>query len=228
MTNSPPLGAQSQPVPSAYGRMDATLAQDVRRHSRIVGILRWVLPFICTLIIGTFLFSSGILHSYFVPRVEEVKPVVAENTVEMVQPRMSGLDAKKRAYEITAKTAKQDINDPTKVTLEDIVGSLVLNDTDGKINLTAKSGFMDTETNFLQLRQDIVITTKQGYTIYLTSADAKLKEKYITSKDPVLIEWDGGSIRANGLEVTDKGNVIRFLNRVKVTLKPKPKKKDVN
>ncbi len=227
MTNSPTLGTRSQPATHSYGRVNAATARGVHRHSRFVGILRWVLPFFCVLIIGIFLFSSGILHDIFAPQVEVIKPEIKENTVEMVQPRMSGLDKKKRAYELTAETATQNTDDPTKVTLDNITGSLDLNENDGKISITAKSGLMDTETNFLKLREDIIISSKRGYTAYLTSVDAKLKEKYITSSDPVLIEWENGSIKANGLEITESGNVIRFLNRVKVKLRPKPAKKDL-
>ncbi len=228
MTDNPPLDIHPQPATLAYEQVKADTARNVRRHSRLVGVLRWVLPGFCLLIIGMFLYSSGILASYFVPKPKEVQPVVSENAVEMVQPRMSGLDKSERAYEITAETAKQDADDPTKVALENIVGSLVLNKSDDKVSLTAKSGFFDSEKNFLQLRQDIVISSKQGYTAYLTSADALLKEKHITSNEPVLIEWQEGSIRANSLEITDEGNVIRFFNSVKVNLRPKPGKKDLN
>lgn len=228
MTHTPSLGVQSQPAAPAFQRMDTAAARDVHRHSRFVRILRWVLPLFCLLIVGMFLFSSGILHEFFFPKPPEAQPVIAENAVEMVQPRMSGLDEKKRPYEITAKSARQDVNNPSKVTLENITGSLTLNETDGKVLLKAKSGFLDTEKSFLKLRQDIIITSKQGYTAYLISADAKLKKKHITTKDPVLIEWEDGSINANALEITDNGNVIRFYNRVKVKLRPKPGKKDAN
>jgi lipopolysaccharide export system protein LptC len=187
-----------------------------------------VLPFICCVIIIVFLISSGILEEFFYPKPEEAQPAIVKDAVEMVQPRMSGLDKKKRAYEISAEKAKQSVDNPAKVTLENIVGSLSLGEKDDSISLTAKSGIMDTESNFLQLREDIIISSKQGYTAYLISVDAKLKEKYIISKDPVLIEWKDGSIRANGLEITENGDVVRFLNRVKVTFKPKPGKKDVN
>ncbi len=228
MTHTPSLGASSQPAIPAGRRIDAAMVLDVHRHSRMVGMLRWVLPLLVVLTIGVFLFSSGILQGYFDPPILEKPPTVAENSVEMVQPRMTGLDKKQRAYEITAEKATQNIDDPTKVTLDNITGSLSLNEDDSKISLTAKTGFLDTKTNFLKLRQDIIISSKRGYTAYLTSADAKLKEKYITSKDPILIEWEEGTINANGLEIKDNGNVIRFLNRVKVTLRPKPVKKDLN
>jgi len=228
MTNSPSIGTQPQMIAPDNRRVDAATAKYVQRHSQFVGILRWVLPVFCLAIIGIFLFSSGILQDIFIPKPKEVQPVIAENSVEMVQPRMSGLDKKDRAYEISAETAKQDIDDPTKVTLENITGTLALNESEGKISLKAKSGFLDTESNFLQLRQDIIISSKKGYTAYLTSVDAKLKEKYITSKDPVLIEWKDGSIRANGLEISENGTVIKFLNRVKVHLKPKPENRVVN
>jgi len=228
MTNSPTLGMHPQPAAPAQQGITAITARNVQRHSMFIRILRWILPLFCVIIVSVFLFSSGILQDFFSVEAEKVKPSISEKSVEMTQPRMSGLDKKKRAYQISAETARQDIDDPTKVTLENITGSLALNETDGKIALTAKSGFLDTESNFLKLNKDIIITSKQGYTAYLVSANARLKEKYITSKDPVLIEWEGGSIRANGLEISDRGNVIRFLNRVKVTLRPKPGKKDAN
>jgi len=228
MTDNPALSPHSRPASPGFEGINTATARGVRRHSQFIGVLRWALPFFCLLIIGVFLFSSGIVQNILAPESVEVQPVIAENTVEMIQPRMSGLDKKDRAYELSAQTATQSTDDPTKVTLENITGSLMLNESDGKVTMSAKSGFMDSETNFLQLRKDIIITSKKGYTAYLTSADAKLKQKYVISNDPVLIVWDDGSIKANGLEVSDSGNVIRFFNRVKVNLKPAPGKKDLN
>ncbi len=228
MTDTPLTEIQPQSAAPAYEQVNANTARNVHRHSRLVGILRWVLPGFCLLIIGTFLYSSGILSSYFETMPKEAQPAVAENSVEMIQPRMSGLDKEERSYEITAEKATQDVDDPTKVTLENIVGSLALLKNDDKVSLTAKSGFFDSEKNFLQLREDIVISSKQGYTAYLTSADALLKKKQVTSNEPVLIEWQEGSIRSNSLEIKDEGNVVRFFNGVKVNLRPKPGKKDLN
>jgi len=228
MTDNPLTEIHPQSATPVHEQINANTARNVHRHSRFVGILRWALPGFCLLIVGIFLYSSGIFSSYFVAKPKEAQPVVAENSVEMVQPRMSGLDKEERAYEITAEKAKQDVDDPTKVALENIVGSLALNKNDDKVSLTAKSGFFDSEKNFLQLRQDIVISSKQGYTAYLTSADTLLKKKHITSNEPVLIEWREGSIRANSLEIKDEGSVIRFFKGVKVNLRPKSEKKDLN
>ncbi len=228
MTDTPLTERHPQSAASTYEQINANTARNVHRHSRLVGVLRWVLPGFCLLIVGMFLYSSGILSSYFETRPKEAQPAVAENSVEMIQPRMSGLDKEERSYEITAEKAKQDVDDPTKVTLENIVGSLALNNNDDKVSLTAKSGFFDSEKSFLQLRQDIVISSKQGYTAYLTSADALLKKKQVISNEPVLIEWQEGSIRANSLEIKDEGNVVRFFKGVKVNLRPKPGKKDLN
>jgi len=55
-----------------------------------------------------------------------------------------------------------------------------------------------------------------------------LKKKHITSNEPILIEWREGSIKANSLEIKDEGNVIRFFKGVKVNLRPKSEKKDLN
>lgn len=228
MTDNPSLSLRSEPVARSYEQISAVSVQNVRRHSRFVGILRWALPLFCLLIIATFLFSSGVLRSIFNPVIKEAQPVVAEDSVEMVQPRMSGLDKKDRAYEITAETAKQDVEDPGKVSLENIVGSIALNKNDERVSLTAKSGFFDTAKSFLQLRQDIIVSSKQGYTAYLTSADVMLKAKSVTSNEPVLIEWQKGSINANRLEIKENSNVIRFFGGVKVRLKPKTEKKDLN
>ncbi len=228
MTDNSSLSLHSEPVARNYKQISAGSVQNVHRHSRFVVILRWVLPLFCLLIIATFLFSSGILRSIFTPEIKEAQPVVAEDSVEMVQPRMSGLDKKDRAYEITAETAKQDVEDPSKVSLENIVGSIALNKNDERVSLTAKSGFFDTAKSFLQLRQDIIVSSKQGYIAYLTSADVMLKAKNVTSNAPVLIEWQEGSINANRLEIKENSNVIRFFGGVKVRLKPKTEKKDLN
>ncbi len=229
MSNTHSLSASTPATPKNLRPANArATAHTIKQHSRRVAVLRWMLPVCCLAIIAVFLYTSGVFQNLLNPPLEEALPIVSEKTVEMVQPRMSGVDKKEQAYELTAETAKQNIDDPTKVTLENITGSLELNSQNDKIAITAKSGFLDTEANFLQLREKINVTSNQGYSAVLVSVDAKLKEKYITSNDPVFIDWEGGSINANGLEVKDQGNVIRFLNRVRVKITPKSVKKDIN
>lgn len=233
-TDTPSFAGQPRPSATVYAenpagkthtKIDDSIARSVYRHSLFVNILRWVLPLCCLGIISVFLYSSGILHQYFAPQVEEIKPIVAEDSVEMFQPRMSGLDRKKQTYSITAETAKQDIDDPSRMIMKNLTGSLKLNASDDEITLTAKSGFLNTETNFLQLREDIVVTSRRGYVAYLTTADVWLKKNQIISKNPVLIEWDDGSIHANAMKITNGGKVIRFFNHVKVKLKSNSGKK---
>lgn len=213
---------------AAGKRQQTQVARNIRRHSLIVKTLRWLLPVGCLVIVGVFLHSSGILEELLFPRPKEPPLVIAEKSVEMMEPRMSGLDTKERAYELSATTAKQNIDDPTKVTLEDLTGSLVLGGGQGRVHMVAKNGFLDTEANFLKLKKDIVVSTKKGHKAYLETADIKLKKKYVITKDPVLIEWKDGTIRSIGMEISNKGDVIRFLKNVKVRLNPNSTKKETN
>lgn len=228
MTNTPALSVPSQRSDASNAALRSNVARDIRHHSMLVSVLRWLLPVGCLVVIGIFLYSSGILEDLLFPQAQEPDPVIAEDTVEMVQPSISGLDKKDRAYEISAKTAKQNIDDPTKVALETLTGSLDLGSGNGRVHMSADTGFLDTQANTLKLRKNIVVTTKEGHRANLSSANIKLKERYIITDEPVLIKWDGGTIRSIGMEVKDKGNIIRFLSRVKVHLNSKPGKKEVN
>lgn len=209
----------------------AQIVRDIRRHSLLVKVLKWILPVGCLAVIMMFLYSSGVLEEYFYPRAKEPVPVIAEKTIEMVQPRMSGLDQKSRAYELSALTAKQSIEDPSKVTLEKVAGALIIGGGKQRITMTAKTGYLDTQANFLKLREDIVVSTQNQQTAYLTSADVKLKEKHVITHDEVLIEWEGGSIRSVGMELKAKENIVKFMSKVKVHLNSRAGatgKKDAN
>ena len=60
------------------------------------------------------------------------------------------------------------------------------------------------------LRDQIVITSQQGYKALLREATVEMKKGNVVSDQPVEITLPNGKLTANRLEIVDSGDLIRF------------------
>ena len=190
-----------------------------RRHSRMVRFLRIAIP------IGVVIGVVGIsLVTWFNPlRMLTALPiniddlVVSGTKITMEQPRMSGYTKDQRAYEFIAKAAAQDMTQPNIVELQDIRAKLAMQDK-STISMTAKTGVYDTKSEMLKLERDILLTSSNGNKGRLSEATIDVRKGNVTSDKPVELEMLQGVLNANRLEIVDSGDVVRFVNGVRMTL----------
>jgi len=202
------------------GRSDGERAfRAARRHSRLVRLLRVVIP------IGVILgLSITFLLIYFNPlRMLGQLPINADNLVvsgtkiTMEQPRLSGFTSDARAYELTAAKAAQDFTHPDIVELQNIHAKVQMQDK-STMEMTAVDGVYDTKGEILKLGQNIVLTSSTGYKGRLSEAVVDIRKGNVTSKKPVEVELLQGTLNANGLEVVDSGDTVRFSGGVNMVL----------
>jgi lipopolysaccharide export system protein LptC len=60
------------------------------------------------------------------------------------------------------------------------------------------------------LRDQVVVTSQQGYKAALSEAAVEMKKGNVISDKPVEITLPNGTLKANRLEIIDSGDVIRF------------------
>jgi lipopolysaccharide export system protein LptC len=192
-----------------------------RRHSLFVRFLRIGLPL--GVIIGL---TALVLFTYFKPmQIFDKLPSVSGNLgiqgskITMQLPKIAGFTRDSRAYELTAENAVQDIAAPDIIELQNLRAKMEMQDKD-VVNLTAKAGTYNTKGDKIVLRDQIVVTSGQGYSARLREAAVDMKGGNVTSDQPVEVTLPNGLLLSNGMEIVESGAVIRFNRGVVLTLDP--------
>ncbi|SDB51289.1 LPS export ABC transporter periplasmic protein LptC [Bauldia litoralis] len=190
-----------------------------RRHSRLVSVLKFALPGIALVGILAFL---GFVQ--FAPAPDDAVITlsginVESESVTMQTPHISGFDGTKRAYEVRAARAIQDLGNPKIVTMEEIVAQLRMDDGE-TAHLTATTGTYDDDTKQMVLSKGIALKTTNGYEANLEDAQVDIEKSHMTTGKPLTITTSQAKIEANAMEFRDNGKFVMFKNGVTVFFTP--------
>jgi len=180
------------------------------RHSLMVRVTRIGLPIAVLAALSVFAAVT-----YFKPmQVFEKVPVsgklaVQGSKITMELPRIVGFTRDNRAYELHAETAVQDITNPDLIELQNLRARMEMQDKD-VVNVTANSGTYATKADKVVLRDQVIVTTQQGYKAVLREAAIEMKKGSVISEYPVDITLPNGWLKSNRLEIEGSGDVIRF------------------
>lgn len=192
--------------------------QTARRHSLIVRVLRIALPAFIV-IVGASIAISTYLSPLLTPLpANPGEVVVSGKKITMDKPHMAGFTRDGRAYEINAAAAIQDITAPDIIQLKTLNAKVEMQD-HGELQLKAPAGVYDSKTGKLQLSRNIRISSSSGYRGRLKEASIDIRQHHMVSNKPVKIWMLGGVLKANRMEITDSGDLIRFDRGVDVTTK---------
>ena len=145
-------------------------------------------------------------------------PVSLSGTkITMDAPKLRGYRAGSRPYEMTAASASQDARKPNLVELNEIVGKVTL-ENNGQAHIEATTGVYDSQTELLELAGRVNVRTDTGYSAHLTAASVDFKGGKVSSAEPVRVDIDGGSIKADKLDIDDNGKHIVFQGRVQAIM----------
>lgn len=212
------FGGPSAPAP---GRV----ADDPRRgraqkaasgHSRVVRLMRWLLPVAAFLIVAGF--AGAMILPTLLPGIDLGSVGVSTEGLVMENPKLSGHDGD-RSYDITAKRAVQSLTNPKLIELDDIDARIALPN-GGWVKLTAAHGLYDSEVERLKLSEHITLESSDGEQAEFTTADIDLKTGLAISDSPLTIDGPRGKIKAGSAEATGDGSGIVFKDGVTLTLDP--------
>jgi lipopolysaccharide export system protein LptC len=214
-------------ISRAANRLDVPAAEpqeqryrDALRHSSRVRFLRKAIPIgAVATVVGVAAIS--VLEPFRnLPKGLSLGAVDLSGTrVTMELPKLTGFKRDLRPYEVTAKTASQDIRNPTVIDLTDLRARIALEDK-GVATVEAAEGVYDTRKETMQLRRQIKVRSDSGYDVLLKSASVDFKSGYVVSKDPVHVLLKGGSIDADAVEIMDNGKRVVFTGRVRTLIQP--------
>ena len=189
------------------------------RHSRHVRILRIAVPLSVVVVV-----VGGIALTVLKPlRVLSGVPVdvgslvVSGTKIMMQQPRLAGFTRDNRRYNLIAQAAAQDVTKPDMIELHGINATMEMKD-GAVFETTAKDGLYNSKTELLTLSQNIVVTSSSGYKALLNEAVIDVRAGRVVSDKPVEVKTATWTINANGMEVAESGDVMRFDRGVFVTM----------
>jgi lipopolysaccharide export system protein LptC len=191
------------------------------RHSRMVRLFRRAIPIaLLVVLVGV------VANAYFKPlRILAKLPidaghvVVTGSKINMEAPRIGGFTRDGRPYDLTARTAAQDLTNPGVLEMADVLAHMTLQDR-SSMEVRAKTGVYDTKADVMLLKTNVVIKTSTGYTVHLDQAKIDNKAGRILSDHPVAVTMTNGTIDSRGLEVLENGDLIRFTNGVETHMVP--------
>jgi lipopolysaccharide export system protein LptC len=210
---------------SQAGRRDADRAfRAAVRHSRHVRFLRKAVPAVVALVLlGGIGFAILINPMRLLAKlpVDLNSIVVSGSKIMMQQPRLAGFTGDNRRYDVSAQAAGQDLTKPDLVELQGIRATMELQD-NVTVETTADNGLYNTKTELLTLRDNVLVTSTNGYEAVLKEAVLDMRAGKVVSEQPVLVKTSTLNVNANRLEVAERGDILRFERGVIVLLLPDP------
>lgn len=184
-------------------------------RSRMAPYFSGAFALVVLLLLGVFLYQAGTFTSK--PKPADI-PTLPPDQVTVTDSTITGLDKQQRPYSISARTAVQDKDKPNFISLDEVQGAT--NRSNGEaITFQSLKGFYNSDVKTLDLDTDVVIKSEGRFTARMDKAHVIVEEKRLTSNVPVAVELTTGTINANGVEITNDGNNILFLNGVKAHFK---------
>ena len=191
-----------------------------QRYSRFVGMMKVFLPALAaTLVIvviawpGAFDQDDGFHLSFSQMQAD------GADRLSMLNPRYYGTDKENRPFTVTAKEAVQDADDSRQVTLSDLQADMTMNDGTW-ISMMANQGIYHQATMILRLTGRISIFSDQGYEFHASVADVDFSDGSARSMQPVNGHGPLGSLRADRMQIENRGQRMLFEGNVKMTLNP--------
>jgi lipopolysaccharide export system protein LptC len=202
--------------PERQRRQRAFLA--ARRHSRWVKRLRVLLPLAGALVVLVFFAVTRLaLPGDLDLTVAQLS--VTRNSIIMDNPHLTGFDADRREYSVSADRAVQALTDPDKVDLEKIK-ALVTVTGQGTTEVAAESGSYDNAESALRLHGVIAVESSQGYGLRMNDAAIDFKAGTMSSPNPVTIRYQDSETSGDSIDVSGGGQVIVLEGGVRTTLMP--------
>jgi lipopolysaccharide export system protein LptC len=206
---------QSQASLAKQPAHKARAFDEARRHSARVRVMRRYIPIGAGISILTIV-VIGLFDPFRSIGGISVGPINLSGTkLTMEQPRLTGFRSKDaKPYEVTADSASQDIRKPNIVEMKGLKARITM-EGNGAARLTSDTGIYDTQKENMDLRSNVRLITDTGYDAKLKSAFIDFKGGNMITREPVKVDFKGGSIESERLDVTDNGKRFSFEGRVR-------------
>ena len=190
-----------------------------RRHSGRVRRLKVLLPLMAVVISLGFVTVSWV-RTMFPANLKIAGASIENGRVVMEKPAISGLNQDGISYFMNARRALQALVNPSDITLEDIEAAVPVRG-DLVARIKASSAHYDRDTDRLDMETPFEVALSSGLKASMQSAHLDPRGGLIYSDDPVSISAKGATLVADSLKITDKGRVMVFIGKVRLTVDPR-------
>lgn len=200
----------------------------VLREASLARLLSWLAAAIGIGFVLLFLVQAGLFHA-LLPKQSEAPAVTVEpDRITAETSTVTGVDNQRQPYEVKAKRGWQDEKTPNLVHLEAPEGKFQ-RASGGSFTISAEKGQYDTEIKVLDLNTNVVLAQGDRFTARMAEARVAVREKKLVSESKVQATFGaGGTVDANGMQITDDGDRILFLNGVRAQFDAAPPKGDTD
>ena len=202
-------------------------ARKAVRAARLSRLLSWLAGAVGVGFVLVFLGQAGLFQSLLPQQAPAPAPAVEPDRITAGVSTVNGIDDQKQPYEVTAKRGWQDGKTPNLVHLEEPVG-VFRRATGTKYTITGTTGLYDTKIKSLDLDGNVVLEQEGRFKARMDKANIAVNDKKLTANTAVSAQFGSGTVDANGMQITDDGARILFLNGVKARFTATEGKGDTN
>ena len=198
-------------------RFERALAR-ARRHSRHVRWLRRGLPVVAVLaVLG---FSGAAWLAQIVPAGLSLDAFkVEDGELVMTNPRLVGFDERDQPYSVDAERATQNVANPDRFELHEVLAEIPLSD--GKrVTVLSAGGAYDRKADRLTIPEPFTVMVDDGSVAKFEGGTVDVGAGTFVSSGAVDMERPEGRITADALTVDRGGRSALFTGNVKVTIEP--------
>lgn len=205
-------------APSPTTRGGPVAGMRYRRRSRVVGVLKVMLPTVALSLLALVLAWSqlGKLDPGFKLGFSLTHPEEAR-TLRMVNARYAGLSRGTQPYLVTAASAVQDHPGADLVFLTDPKGDITTRNK-AWVAVTAPEGVYRQEEKLLDLSGGVNLFHDSGLEFVTATATIDLDKSAAHGDAPVTGHGPAADIRSQGFRVLDRGKRVIFTGKAKLTL----------
>ena len=191
----------------------STLWRRAHAHSRLVRLLRWLLPATIFAIVGVL----GGFVALEAMRNIAARPQEVPTEIRMVNPHFLGRDDKGRVFDLSARQATRDDHDLQQVFLAQPV--MVMNAVGrGQTRLTADTGVFREDSRILRLAGHVRLEDAKGASAATERAVVDTRAGTVAGFGPIAGASPNGTIEAKDYSVTDKGDRLVLRGGVRARL----------
>ncbi len=215
-----PMATNTLPAedPPPVTRSAARSIEAAHRHARFVRLMRLMLPLAGVILIGLFVYLSGIFSPLPKPSIDLERVSLSKDKLQMDRPVIKGFSKASGAYRLTASSAYRKVIEPDKVYLDKVDADLTSKD-GGRSRVNARNGVFDKKSNILKLEGNVRMKSDKGYVAVMNKATIAVKKGNLKTRSPVVVTLPSGTIRATGMEIFNKGERFVFHNRARMQLR---------
>jgi lipopolysaccharide export system protein LptC len=194
------------------------------RHTSLVRSMRLLLPIAAVMTLASYglYMQRSIKVGFGGKTIEASSFSISREALVAHDPRYTGFDKQGGAFEVRAKTAEQDLKLKGIVRLKGIDANMI-DVSRNRTDMKAVRGVLDTNTNVLELAEQIDVVSQNGMTADLTQATIYTKENRIVSNEPVVVRMPSGTVRGKAMTIEQRERKIQFSGGVVANLRAQPK-----